>query len=296
MPYPTYEEMINDYRYVTSSEGEVVANSNFATFLGGLMIAQDSAKWYVSVIDGIGGHNLDITIVAFEDGNYSQYPIPLPNGPNRHIRIDIPSVAPRTPGRFTSTGENDPRHIKWMGDFNSDELYGRAITVRRPIAYKLTKVELNAGMGFTGRLAFGDDHDPDLYRFDKATNQDRILGHWLGIANSCPEGSELEISLNGVKYPVPERYSKFESGKLLYLFVDNVCDNPSCDNRNDFHYYFRPRGMVREAMIPLIHVSPLLPTKKKDEQWRIACNAMLASEISGSNSLFDEQELENELD
>lgn len=284
----------------------VVTGANFTIYIGGLVAVHRTTRrsdpnfWQIAFLDEIPDHGLKAILFTYENGSIVGEPIDfIANGSGHTFEFEMESESSTAlPADHISTADTG---IGKIGDFSGTELHG---TTAGPAPVRLTrrtkaisKLSIKSGTGYTARLSTGGDMVPDLYCFSKAGNVVRELGHWFAIDNEGTNGTQLMIKIDGNEWVPPSGPLKFKTGREYKLVIDNMCWATHCASNMDFpHYYNRSHegknyeGIIDEDVVELKLVKSKndLPVSGdiKMLNFRVACNAMLISQIEGGQDLF----------
>lgn len=272
---------------------------NLRVYIGGIVLSRMLGNQWRSVfIDGLPDHDLRIFVLEYQNGQLQSVHNVSAPGSRRQMSIKIEPRTGWSPRLgLAPIAKPDPRSPSYMGDFSSTELHGRAVKLISPASTPLTRLSVSHGIGYTAKLADCGDGTPDLYQFVPGSTQPRWLGHWFGITAQCESDSVLDFRVNGASFQIGGRPPVFSTGRSFDVIFDAVCSSANCGMDIDFPYYYETthngkNGIINETPVVLTLVESDCPSESSDAGNkkillnRVACNAMLASEIESGLEVF----------
>lgn len=197
----------------------------------------------------------------------------------RYLRFE--AAANAMTGGTHSASDAGNYHIQHMGDFAEFEAASnKRVKFQRSGHVRITRIDLNGGIGFAATLGTDADGNPVMYSFNGGSA--RFLGKCFGIEMKCSAGSSINVISNNDNSSSSIAESLFvprDGGRLLVI-LDNDCDNPTTDV--DFPFYYNDPSNGHHGIVdPRRKATLARPFPLKPMIGRVACNAMLATAIEG---------------
>ena len=254
-----------------------------------------TAIWESAILENTGapqhagdmGFRISVTVRSSSGHIVEQFPIDLPEfnlARNRFLTFDAEKNA--TPGGLYNKARAGQYSSTHVGDFAQfEQPPDRGVLFKRSNTVKISKVRINGGLGFTGILSQAVSGKPQGYKFNKSST--RWLAKCFGVALNCDPGSVINGYINnhgrrasGKKFRVPPK------GHTITFLLHNDCEHEGL--QNDFPYYYNDlRAQPKNYGIVVPRFKAKLTLVSMNKNGRVACNAMLASELDGHTSLWE---------